>query len=87
MKVVGTLVADMVAGNDSPANAGLAPAARILSIRTSEESTEPGSSAFYNNSDPADIDTRAIQYAVGHSARVIFIDSLVGGSPLDGPRP
>lgn len=46
VKVVGTLVADMVAGNDSPANAGLAPAARILSIRTSEESTEPGSSAF-----------------------------------------
>jgi Subtilase family len=85
VNVVGTLVAGMVAGNDSPANAGLAPAARILSIRTSEDSTEPGSSAFYNSSDPADIDTRAIQYAVGHGAQVIFIDSLVGGSLLDGP--
>jgi hypothetical protein len=85
VKVVGTLIADAVAGNDSQASAGLAPAARILSIRTSEERTEPGSSAFYNSSDPADIDTRAIEYAVGHGARVIFIDSLVGGSPFDGP--
>jgi Subtilase family len=86
VRITGSVVAGFVAGNDpTGADNGLAPAARILSIRTSEESTEPGSSAFYSGSDTAGIDTRAIQYAVGHGAQVIFIDSLLGGSLLDGP--
>jgi hypothetical protein len=85
-KISGTLVASMIAGSGpssiaSIASAGIAPEARILSVRTNPDQVEPGSAGFYKNSDLIDINARAIRYAVNHGAQVIYVDASSQGSP------
>ena len=58
-------------------SAGIAPGARILSLRTEPDSIEPGARAYYTNTSDADEqanEARAIRYAAGHGAQVILTD-------------
>jgi hypothetical protein len=75
----GTLVASLIAGGgptgSSPLNVpGIAPEAKILSVRTNPDPTERGVDAFYANADLNGINAKAIRYAVGRGAQVIFVD-------------
>ncbi len=81
----GTLVAGLIAGSgptaESPvAAAGIAPAARILSVRIRPDITEPGADNFFGTADFARIDARAIRYAVDHGAEVIYVEVDTGGA-------
>lgn len=58
-------------------SAGIAPGARILSLRTEPDSTEPGARAFFANGSDLDeqaLEAKAIRYAAGHGAQVILTD-------------
>ena len=58
-------------------SAGIAPGARILSLRTEPDSTEPGARAFFTNGSDLDeqaLEAKAIRYAAGHGAQVILTD-------------
>ena len=76
VRISGTLAADNLAGNGAssdPSQAvGIAPSARILSIRTDEESTEPGFDAYFNSARYNHISAQAIRYAASHGAQVIL---------------
>jgi hypothetical protein len=74
----GTSAASIIAASgpsgSSPLTAlGIAPAARILSIRAYPQPDESGASAFYKHSNLADLDGKAIDYAVEHGAQVIYV--------------
>jgi Subtilase family len=85
-RITGTLEADNLAGNGDPADpsqaAGIAPGARILSIRTDEDSDEPGSNSFYSNASYDHIIAQGIRYAAGHGAQVILVEG--GGTSQQG---
>jgi hypothetical protein len=85
-KISGTLTASMIAGSGpssiaSIASAGIAPEARILSVRTEPDGTESGAAGFFRNSDFNGINARAIRYAVSHGAQVIYVDGITQASP------
>ncbi len=87
----GTLIASGIAGNaPSPGNPlgtlGLAPAARIISVRVYPDADEPGSQDFGNSVFSPDMLAEGIRYSVGHGAGVIYIDvppSLTDSADLD----
>ena len=87
----GTLIANGIAG-DAPSagnplgTLGLAPAARIISVRVYPDGHEPGSQNFDNHVFSPDLLARGIRYAVGRGAGVIYIDvppSLTDSADLD----
>ena len=75
----GTLAAEFILGVPG-VDAGLAPGARILALRTDPDSSEPASQSFFNTpgTDPELPEARAIRYAVSHGAAVIDIDAAYG---------
>lgn len=85
VRISGTLAADNLAGNGAssdPSQAvGIAPSARILSIRTDEESTEPGFDAYFNSARYNHISAQAIRYAASHGAQVILAPAADGSGP------
>jgi hypothetical protein len=75
----GTLIASGIVGEDPGAGnladtLGLAPDARILSVRVEPEADEPGAENFDDNVFSAAIVARGIRYAVAHGAEVIYLD-------------
>jgi hypothetical protein len=85
----GNVVASIIAGTgptgSQPLSAeGVAPDARILSIRAWPQNNEHGSSQFYDTADYISLDTESINYAVSHGAQVIYIDddSTQGGNEI-----
>jgi len=81
-RISGTLIAANLAGNgdssDPSQASGLAPGARILSIRTDEDSDEPGYQAFVASAGYDGILARGIRYAVSHGAQVIYVEGADG---------
>lgn len=72
----GTYIASLIAGHGSgPGRAdgiiGVAPAAKVLSIRVILEDTEPGYLVYNENASYDDAIANGIRYAVGHGASVI----------------
>ena len=72
----GTFVASLIAGHGSgPGRAGgivgVAPAARVLSVRVILDDQEPGIAAYNENPRFADAIDRGIRYAARHGAQVI----------------
>ncbi len=72
----GTYIASLIAGHGSGTGRrsgviGIAPAARILSVRVILDNTEPGFGAFANESGNDDAIGNGIRYAVQHGAGVI----------------
>ncbi|HEY0718350.1 MAG TPA: S8 family serine peptidase, partial [Streptosporangiaceae bacterium] len=72
----GTYIASLIAGHGSGAGhrsgvIGVAPAARILSVRVILDETEPGFAEFADESANDDAIGTGIRYAVGHGAGVI----------------
>jgi type VII secretion-associated serine protease mycosin len=81
----GTFIASLIAGHGSgPGRAGgvigVAPAARILSVRVILDDQEPGIGDYTQNSRSTDAIDRGIRYAARHGARVINM-SLGAGQP------
>ena len=87
----GTLIASGIAGRAPGAGnplgtLGLAPAARIISVRVYPDENEPGSRNFDDSVFSPDMLAEAIRYSVGHGAGVIYIDvppSLTDSADLD----
>ncbi|HEY4461848.1 MAG TPA: S8 family serine peptidase [Streptosporangiaceae bacterium] len=76
----GTLLAGLIAGSGPTAAAplassGIAPEARILSIRLEPDKSEPKANQFFNDADYISNFARAIRYAVDHGAQVIDVAS------------
>ncbi|HYK66451.1 MAG TPA: S8 family serine peptidase [Streptosporangiaceae bacterium] len=72
----GTYICSIIAGHGSgPGRAegiiGVAPGARLLSIRVIPDDNEPGFAVYNENSSFADAIANGINYAVGHGASVI----------------
>jgi type VII secretion-associated serine protease mycosin len=72
----GTFIASLIAGHGSgPGRAGgvigVAPAARVLSVRVILDDSEPGIGVYNTNPRFADAIGRGIRYATSHGARVI----------------
>ena len=81
----GTYIASLIAGHGSgPGDAdgviGVAPAARVLSVRVILDDQEPGFATFHNDTAGNDPVGNGIRYAVRHGAGVINM-SLGGGTP------
>jgi type VII secretion-associated serine protease mycosin len=81
----GTYVASLIAGHgsgpgDTAGVIGVAPAARILSVRVILDDQEPGFANYNDKSAYADAIGNGIRYAVGHGAEVINM-SLGGETP------
>jgi type VII secretion-associated serine protease mycosin len=86
----GTYIASLIAGHGSGAGRrsgviGVAPAAKILSVRVILDDGEPGFGEFAAESANDDAIGAGITYAVGHGARVINM-SLGSTSPTKGLR-
>jgi hypothetical protein len=87
----GTLIASGIAGNapgtgNPLGTLGLAPAARIISVRVYPDQNEPGSQGFDDSVFSPGMLAEGIRYSVGHGAGVIYIDvppSLVDSADLD----
>jgi subtilisin family serine protease len=72
----GTYIASLVAGHgDGPGRSGgvigVAPAARVLSVRVILDDQEPGFGVYNENAGYADAISNGIRYAVSHGAGVI----------------
>jgi Subtilase family len=83
--VSGTGIAALIVGVPG-ITAGLVPGARILSLRTLPDETEPRYQSFYANAnfgDAQQADAKAIRYAVSHGAGVI----LTGDPTYSNPGP
>jgi type VII secretion-associated serine protease mycosin len=83
----GTFIASLIAGHGSgPGHAGgvigIAPAAKILSVRVLLDDDEPGFAIYNTNSAYDDAIGRGIRYAVNHGAGVI---NMSLGSPSPSP--
>ena len=81
----GTYVASLIAGHgsgpgDTAGVIGVAPAARILSVRVILDDQEPGFANYNDKSAYADAIGNGIRYAVGHGVEVINM-SLGGETP------
>jgi type VII secretion-associated serine protease mycosin len=81
----GTYIASLIAGHGSgPGRAegviGIAPAAKVLSVRVIPDDQEPGFRLYNASPHFTDAVGRGIRYAVGHGAKVINM-SLGGPSP------
>jgi subtilisin family serine protease len=75
----GTAVASIIAGRgptgSQPLTAlGVAPDAKILSIRALPDPSESGANSFFNTDNISDLNARAIDYAVAHGAQVIYVE-------------
>ena len=82
--MIGTAFAAFLVGAHGQ-SAGIAPGARILSLRTEADSTEPGARAFYTapgaGVEEQTIQAKAIRYAASHGAQVILTDLSTPGTP------
>jgi len=72
----GTYIASLIAGHGSGAGRaegiiGVAPRARVLSVRVILDDQEPGFAAFNENAAYYDAIAKGLRYAVGHGADVI----------------
>jgi type VII secretion-associated serine protease mycosin len=72
----GTYIASLIAGHgDGPGRSGgvigVAPAARVLSVRVILDDQEPGFAVYNENASYADAIAEGIRYAVSHGAGVI----------------
>jgi type VII secretion-associated serine protease mycosin len=81
----GTYIASLIAGHgsgpgDTAGVIGVAPAARILSVRVILDDQEPGFANYNDKSAYADAIGNGIRYAVGHGVEVINM-SLGGETP------
>ncbi len=81
----GTYIASLIAGHGrGPGRAlgviGVAPQARILSVRVIPDDTEPGVAAYNDKPRYADAIGEGVRYAAGHGAKVINMS-------LSAPRP
>ena len=81
----GTFIASLIAGHGSGPGRddgiiGVAPAARVLSVRVILDDQEPGLAVYNSNSRYADAIGDGIRYATQHGARVINM-SLGTGQP------
>jgi hypothetical protein len=75
-QMIGTQFAAFLVGAHGQ-SAGIAPGARILSLRTEPDSTEPGARTFFTNGSDVDeqaTEAKAIRYAASHGAQVILTD-------------
>jgi type VII secretion-associated serine protease mycosin len=86
----GTYIASLIAAHgsgpgDSGGVIGVAPQARILSVRVILDSSEPGYAIYNENSSYADAIPEGIRYAVTHGATVINM-SLGSTSPTRDMR-
>lgn len=73
-RVHGTWMSSLIAGHGHGANAGvigIAPEARILSVRTIADPDEPGYSSFHNRPEYQSSLPKAIRYAADNGADVI----------------
>jgi subtilisin family serine protease len=87
----GTVAASIIAGSgptgSQPLTAlGVAPDARILSIRAYPQDNESGASAFENRSDYENLNAESIDYAVKHGAQVVYVDSGSTDTPTQQLR-
>jgi hypothetical protein len=79
----GTLIAAFILGVPG-VTTGLVPSARILSLRTAPNYSEPGFQSFYTSANvdyAQQAEAKAIRYAVSHGARVILDIPSSWGSP------
>jgi type VII secretion-associated serine protease mycosin len=86
----GTYIASLVAGHgDGPGRSGgvigVAPAARVLSVRVILDDQEPGFAVYNENAGYADAIAEGIRYAVSHGADVINM-SLGSAMPTRAMR-
>jgi len=86
----GTYIASLIAGHGSgPGRSGgvigVAPDARILSVRVILDDNEPGFAVYHKNADYAGAIPDGIRYAVGHGAGVINM-SLGAAEPARDMR-
>jgi hypothetical protein len=80
----GTVMAGFLLGEPG-ITPGVAPDARILSLRTEPDSSEPGAQAWAEstNGQQQQAEAKGIRYAAGHGAQVIVLDYAT----LDSPDP
>jgi hypothetical protein len=80
----GTIMAGFLVGEPG-ITPGVAPDARILSLRTEPDASEPGAQAWVNstNGEQQQAEAKAIRYAAGHGAQVIILDY----GTIDSPDP
>lgn len=76
----GTCAASIIAargpsGSQPLTALGIAPDARILSIRAFPQPKETGASSYFTNADVSQLNARAIEYAVAHGAQVIYLQT------------
>jgi type VII secretion-associated serine protease mycosin len=86
----GTYIASLIAGHgrgpgDEMGIIGVAPQARILSVRVIPDDSEPGLGAYNNNPRYANAIADGVYYAIRHGARVINM-SLGSQQPTSGLR-
>ena len=82
--MLGTIMAGFLVGEPG-ITPGVAPDARILSIRTEPDGSEPGVQAWYEatGGEQQQAEAQGIKYAAGHGAQVIVLDYAT----LDSPGP
>jgi Subtilase family len=89
-RVTGSVVAGVIAGDGDLGSqtvaGGLAPRARILSVRVDPDEDEAGAASFYNSEDSDLIVGEGIRYAASHGAQVIFIDASFALNPFGDPN-
>jgi subtilisin family serine protease len=85
-RITGSVVAGVIAGDGDLGSqtfaGGLAPQARILSVRVDPDGNEPGAGSFDNSEDSDLIVGESIRYAASHGAQVIFIDASFALNPF-----
>lgn len=74
--IAGGIAGDAVSADDPSGMLGLAPGARILSIRVEPEADEPGAENFDQNKFSPVLVADGIRYAAAHGAGVIYLDAM-----------
>jgi len=84
----GSIIAGMIAGAGDLLDSGgltrasgVAPLARILSVRVYMDESDPGASDFYQNIDYDSLLEEGIRYAADHGAQVIYVGITTNETP------